>query len=202
MLTRQAILANIELGNIIIEPFDARCVGVNSVDLHLSDELKIYGDEEELHSLLYPETFFDDDGIELVRVADKQYSRVLDMKKDNSTVSFRIPGDGLILLPGQLYLGSTVEFTETRGFIPNIETRSSVARLGIATHLSAGAGETTFRGCWTLEIVAYEPVRIYAGVRVCSISYTRADGKTEDYKGKYQGQRGPQASRLFKDFLP
>lgn len=169
----------------------------------LSPDLLIYGTEEDSYRLLHPDVVTHRDGSEYVYFSQQTaYRRVLDMKKDNPTAKLTIPPEGLILKPWQLYLGSSVERTETRGFVPQIETRSSVARLGITAHLSAGVGETGFRGTFTLEIVAFEPVRVYANVRICQILYSRLDGREVAYTGKYFEQSGPVPSRLFRDFLP
>ncbi len=79
------------------------------------------------------------------------------MKKDNPAKTIIIPETGFVLWPNTLYLGRTVELTKTHGFVPQIEGRSSIARLGIDIHKTAGWGDDGFENYWTLEIVATHP---------------------------------------------
>jgi len=107
---------------------------------------------------------------------------------------------GLVLIPGRLYIGSTVEYTETHDCVPCIEGRSSVGRLGINIHATAGFGDVGFKGTWTLEISVVEPVRIYPGVQICQISYDTVVGEIMPYTSeKYLGQREPRPSRMWKE---
>ncbi|MCL2396947.1 MAG: dCTP deaminase [Defluviitaleaceae bacterium] len=154
---------------IIIRPFDPAKVGPNSYDLHLADKLVVYEDE------------------------------VLDMKQQAKTREITIPAEGIVLQPGRLYLGSTVEHTETLGYVPMLEGRSSMGRLGISIHVTAGFGDVGFKGFWTLEIHCLHPVRIYAGERICQIYYHKIEGEYVPYQGKYQGNTGVQASMKYKD---
>jgi len=125
----------------------------------------------------------------------------LDMAVEEETVALEIPsGKGLVLWPGMLYLGHTLEYTETHGFVPCIEGRSSVGRLGMCVHATAGFGDVGFRGDFTLEMSMIHALRVYPGTAVCQIAYYPVEGETEEYQGKYQGQRGPKASRLWKEF--
>lgn len=155
-----------------IEPFNLDQVNPNSYNLRISDKL-----------LIYP-------------------APILDMKLDNITEEITIPPEGFVLFPGILYLGSTMEYTFTHGVVPRIDGRSSGARLGLCVHLTAGFGDTFFAGTWTLELTVVQPLRIYAGVQVCQISYEGVTGELQKYQGKYQGQSGPQKSKLWKDFIP
>lgn len=158
---------------IIIEPFNPERLNSNSYDLTLHNELMIY---EEV---------------------------VLDMRKANRVRRLTIPEEGLVLTPHQLYLGRTVERTETYGFVPMIEGRSSVGRLGLFVHVTAGFGDVGFRGYWTLEMFAIQPVRIYPGVPICQIFYHEIKGEYEEYKSdKYQDNRDIQPSLLFKELNP
>jgi len=162
------------LGNsIIIEPFDESQLNPNSVNLRLHEELIVY---EEL---------------------------VLDMKKPSRIRRFTIPLEGLVLTPHQLYLGRTLERTETHNFVPMIEGRSSVGRLGLFVHMTAGFGDVGFCGYWTLEMCAVQPVRIYAGVPICQIFYHTPCGEITEYASdKYQNNRDIQPSLLFKELAP
>ncbi|RME93232.1 MAG: dCTP deaminase [Candidatus Hydrogenedentota bacterium] len=157
--------------DIIIDPFQEKYLNPNSVNLTLHNELLIYQNTE------------------------------LDMKVPNPTESIMIPEEGLLLEPNRLYLGRTVEYTETHNLVPMLEGRSSIGRLGLFVHVTAGFGDVGFKGYWTLEIFAIQPIRVYAGVPICQIFYHTIEGDFEEYKsGKYQNNRGIQASMLYKDF--
>jgi dCTP deaminase len=159
--------------NILIEPFDASRLNPNSYNLTLHEELLVY--EE----------------------------RVLDMRKANGVRRLRIPPEGLELGPGRLYLGRTAERTETHNLVPMIEGRSSVGRLGLFVHVTAGFGDVGFCGYWTLEMFAVQPVRIYAGVAICQIFYHDIHGSFSEYASdKYQHNTDIQPSLLFKELTP
>jgi dCTP deaminase len=159
--------------NILIEPFDEGRLNPNSYNLTLHDELMVY---EEV---------------------------VLDMKKPNRISRLRIGPEGLVLNPSQLYLGRTVERTETHNLVPMIEGRSSIGRLGLFVHVTAGFGDVGFCGYWTLEMFAVQPVRIYAGVSICQIIYHDLRGEFTEYaSNKYQHNRDIQPSLLFKELNP
>jgi dCTP deaminase len=159
-------------GDIKIDPFNPRALNPNSYNLTLHDELMVY---EEV---------------------------VLDMAKDNRVRRVTIPPDGLVLSPNQLYLGRTVERTETRNLVPQIEGRSSVGRLGLFVHVTAGFGDVGFCGYWTLEMFAVQPIRIFAGVPICQIFYHEITGAFTDYDSKYQHNRDIQPSLLFQELRP
>jgi dCTP deaminase len=159
--------------NILIEPFDPARLNPNSYDLALHDELMVY---EEV---------------------------VLDMRRPNRVRRISIPPEGIVLRPQQLYLGRTVERTETHNFVPMIEGRSSVGRLGLFVHVTAGFGDVGFCGYWTLEMFAVQPVRIYAGVPICQIFYHTIHGDFVEYRSsKYQNNTDIQPSLLFKELNP
>ena len=126
---------------------------------------------------------------------------LLDMRTPNEAETLIIPPEGLVLTPGRLYLGRTEEHTRTEGFIPMLEGRSSIGRLGICIHVTAGFGDVGFAGYWTLEIFCIQPVRIYAGVEICQIYYHTISGDYEPYRsGKYQNNKGIQPSLLYREF--
>ncbi|MCL2356680.1 MAG: dCTP deaminase [Defluviitaleaceae bacterium] len=156
---------------IVIEPFSEKNLNPNSYNLTLHNELMVYNE------------------------------KVLDMKKENTVRTISIPEEGYLLMPGTLYLGRTAEYTETDKFVPMLEGRSSVGRLGVFVHVCAGFGDVGFKGFWTLEIHCVQPVRIYAGVKICQIYYHTIEGEYDAYiSGKYQCNTGIQPSLLFKDF--
>jgi dCTP deaminase len=159
--------------SIVIDPFDESRLNPNSYNLTLHDELMVY---EEV---------------------------VLDMRKANRVRRMDIPREGLVLQPNQLYLGRTFERTETHGFVPMIEGRSSIGRLGLFVHVTAGFGDVGFCGYWTLEMFAVQPVRIYAGVAICQIFYHDIHGDYIAYQSdKYQNNTDIQPSLLFKELNP
>ena len=121
---------------------------------------------------------------------------VLDMKAENETHKLEIPEDGLILWPGILYLARTVETIGSNAFVPIVEGRSSVGRLGIHVHVTAGFCDLGFRGTITLEIHVIHPVRIYPGLPLCQTYFLEPRGEIELYKGRYQNQVEPTASRF------
>lgn len=153
-----------------IEPWSPDRLNPNSYNLTLHEELAVYTDSE------------------------------LDMARKPTLETFRIPEEGYLLQPGKLYLGRTVEYTETHGFVPMLEGRSSIGRLGMFVHVTAGFGDVGFCGYWTLEISTIHPIRIYAGVEICQVFYHTIQGTYSPYKsGKYQNNRGLQPSLLYRE---
>jgi dCTP deaminase (EC 3.5.4.13) len=157
--------------DIIIEPYNEKQLNPNSYNLRLHNELLVYEEE------------------------------VLDMKTPNKYKSIIIPEEGLLLEPGKLYLGRTVEYTATEKYVPMLEGRSSIGRLGLFIHVTAGFGDVGFKGYWTLEIFCVQPIRIYPKVEICQIYYHSIEGDYDKYvSGKYQDNKGVQPSLLYKDF--
>ncbi len=98
-------------------------------------------------------------------------------------------------------LGRTVEYTKTKNLVPMLEGRSSVGRLGMFVHVTAGFGDVGFEGFWTLEIFCVQPVKIYPNVEICQIYYHNIEGEYEKYiSGKYQKNKEIQPSFIYKDF--
>jgi dCTP deaminase len=160
-------------GDIVIDPFEEGQLNPNSYNLSLYHELMVY---EEV---------------------------VLDMRSANRVRRFTIPEDGLVIKPQQLYLGRTAERTRTRNLVPQIEGRSSIGRLGLFVHVTAGFGDVGFCGYWTLEMFSVQPVRIYPGVPICQIFYHEIAGEFTEYSSdKYQDNRDIQPSLLFKELNP
>lgn len=149
ILSDKRILEEIEQGNILIEPFDRKYLGSNSYDVHLGNWLATYD------------------------------SRVLDARQHNEVHHFQIPEEGFELQPGTLYLGVTLEYTETHKHVPFLEGKSSTGRLGIDIHATAGKGDVGFCNTWTLEISCAQPVRIYAGMPIGQLIYFVVEGKIE-----------------------
>ena len=117
-------------------------------------------------------------------------------KKKNKTKKVIIPDSGLVLKPNVLYIGRTNEECYSDTFIPMLNGRSSIGRLGICVHVTAGFGDIGWKGTWTLEIIAFKPVRIYPNIEFCQVSYFTPFGQTYlQYDGRYQGQIEPTASK-------
>jgi dCTP deaminase len=200
MLSGPEIVEQVKLGNIVIDPFDPNKVGPNSYDLRLDRKLKVY--EAQMNYLeAWPQfrpskalVFGDRHGAHMYRE-----DMVLDTRKPNPTLDLEIPNEGLVLVPGVFYLGATFEHTETFTLVPRLDGRSSVGRLSIEIHRTAGYGDTNFRGVWTLELACLTPVRVYPNERICQINYEQVQGVVKKYEGKYQDADGPQASRKHLD---
>ena len=104
-------------------------------------------------------------------------------------------------MPGIVYLGRTFETTRTIGFVPQIQGRSSIGRLGIDVHKTAGWGDNGFSNYWTLEIVATQPVKIYPFVEFCQIIYMSMQGDPSMvYNGKYQNTGQIDSSKIYEEF--
>ena len=179
ILTKNDILDHIASGHIKIQPLTMSSVGTNSIDLHLGGSLAIYNTP---------------DG-------------VLDCKQPNDITRITIPEEGYILQPGKLYLASTLEYTETLLHVPQVTGKSSIGRLGINIHATAGFGDVGFCGYWTLEIFVVEPVKIYAGIPIGQIWYSEPKSVPEiKYmelgSSSYTDAHNPlpQPSRLYRKF--
>lgn len=129
-------------------------------------------------------------------------TRILDPQEEPITREVMIPETGLVLEPMTLYLAETLEYTETRGYVPKLEGRSSIGRLGLFIHVTAGYGDVGFCGRWTCELVAVQPIVVRPGMSICQISYHTIEGEILPYSGKYQGAMGVQASRLWMEGKP
>jgi dCTP deaminase len=180
ILLKDEILNEYQNGNIHIEPYNISQLGPNSYDVKLGNTLKIYNN-----------------------VMDNG-EMILDVKTNNNTMTIDIPEEGLVLRPGTLYLGTTVEAVGSDHYVPMYEGRSSMARLGIQSHISAGFGDVGFKSKWTLEIIVIHPVRIYAGMKIGQIYFhtinQASNIKTNRYNGKYKYQNDPQQSKSYLDF--
>lgn len=157
--------------SIFIDPFDESRLNPNSYNLRLHEDLLVY------------------------------QNKTLDMTIENKVSKLVIPPEGLLLEKDKLYLGRTIEHTRTVDCVPMLEGRSSIGRLGLFIHVTAGFGDVGFSGFWTLEMFCVQPIRIYAGVEICQIFYHTIDGSYEHYvSNKYQNNSGVQPSMLYKDF--
>ncbi len=176
ILTDSEILDGIANRSIVIEPFDQSCLGSNSYDVHLGRTLAEYDDP------------------------------ILDARRHNTITTFEIPADGYVLEPNRLYLGVTEEYTETHAHVPFLEGKSSVGRLGIDIHATAGKGDIGFCNYWTLEISVKLPVRVYAGMPVGQLIYFLVQGTvinpySSKPSAKYNAKANiPVESMMWKNF--
>lgn len=178
-LTGAEIVRQMIMGNIEIEDFDMNRIGPNSYDLLLDNVFKTYRP-------IYQSSNKND------------HTMYLDMLKENPFEEFIIPEDGYPLMPGKVYIATTKERTFTNKFQPNIDGRSSVGRLGISIHQTAGFGDIGFDGKWTLEITVAQPIIIYPNIPICQISFFVPAGDTSiQYNGRYQHQTEAQTSKFY-----
>lgn len=147
ILSDQKIIEEIKNGGIVIEPFDRKFLGTNSYDVHLGKYLGTYKE------------------------------RVLDARNKNEIEIFEIPKEGFVLQNDTLYLGVTQEYTESHEHVPFLEGKSSVGRLGIDIHATAGKGDVGFCNSWTLEISVKQPVRVYQGMPIGQLIYFKVEGE-------------------------
>lgn len=162
ILTGPEIRRQCEQGSIIIKPWNPAYLNPNSYDLTLGDYL-------------------------LIPCGD-----VLDVRRPMICRKVVIPPTGYKLQPGEFYLGFTNEWTESHGYVPEIQGKSTTGRYGIQVHATAGFGDDGFMGRWTLEIslVHNKPVVVYPGMRICQVLFSTKVGERMPYKGRYQNQQG------------
>lgn len=176
ILSDSQILAEQKKGTIVIEPFKPQALGSNSYDVHLGKTLAIYTED------------------------------ILDAKKENALEYFDIPEEGFVLRPHELYLGSTMEYTESHAHVPFLEGKSSAGRLGIDIHATAGKGDVGFCNYWTLEISCKKPVRVYAHMPIGQLIYFNIEGAIQTpyahkSSAKYTEKNAlPMGSMMWKNF--
>jgi len=178
---REAIAA----GRIGIEPFDDVFIQPSSIDVRVDS---------------------------MFRVFRNHTAGIIDVKVDLTglTELVEIPADGVFMLhPGEFVLGSTLErVTVPDDLVARIEGKSSLGRLGLLIHSTAGFIDSGFSGHITLELanVASLPITIYPGMKIGQVSFMHMTTRAENPYGqgargsKYQGQRGPTPSRYFENF--
>jgi dCTP deaminase len=182
ILSDRDIRKQIESGRLVIEPFDPGMIQPSSVDLRVDQTFRIFANTR------YP--YIDvrqpmDDLTEIVEVKD---------------------GEAFILHPGEFVLGSTLErVTLPDDLVARIEGKSSLGRLGLLIHSTAGFVDAGWSGHLTLELsnVANLPITIYPGMKIgqlCLFEMTSPAEHPYGDRGKYQGQRGPTPSRFYEDF--
>jgi dCTP deaminase len=176
ILSDSRILEEMAKGTIVISPFDRMHLGSNSYDVHLAEHLAVYKND------------------------------ILDARVHNEVEPLAIPEEGLILLPHRFYLGVTREYTETHAHVPFLEGKSSIGRLGIDIHATAGKGDVGFCNTWTLEISVKQPVRVYRDMPIGQLIYFEISGPVVAAYGakasaKYtQRTDRPVESMMWKNF--
>ncbi len=185
ILSDRTIREELDTGRILIEPLGKGCIQPSSVDLHL-------------------DRFF--------RVFLNHHTRVIDVKQqqDDLTQMVEIEGDkAFILHPGEFVLGSTAERVALpTDLVARLEGKSSLGRLGLLIHSTAGFVDAGWDGHLTLELsnVATLPITLYPGMKIGQISFLKMTTAADVPYGsvatrsKYQGQRGPTVSRYFENF--
>jgi dCTP deaminase len=185
ILSDRTLREQISAGRILIEPFDDDLVQPSSIDVRISN---------------------------LFRVFRNHTAGVIDVKTDTSdmTEMVEIPADGVFMLhPGEFVLGSTLErIAVPEDLVARIEGKSSLGRLGLLIHSTAGFIDAGFDGHVTLELanVASLPITLYPGMKIGQVSFMQMTTPADRPYGsgargsKYQGQRGPTPSRYFENF--
>lgn len=171
-LTGLEVLKQVNEGRIEIDPFDPKRLNPNSYNVLLAPSLKVYSNN---HKTWKNGLMVDD--------------VVLDPRQKNETEDIEFPESGVVLVPGVLYLGRTLERIHTKYYVPIIDGRSSIGRLGVNVHATAGFGDIGFNGTLTLEISVIHPTILYPYMEIAQISFDEAIGDTSyQYNGRYNGQ--------------
>ena len=185
LLSDRDIRREIDAGRVRLEPYDAGMIQPSSVDLRLDRYFRVFQNHRYSH----------------IDPAEEQ---------DELTVQVEPKGDEpFVLHPGEFVLGSTLELvTLPDDLAGRLEGKSSLGRLGLLTHSTAGFIDPGFTGHVTLELsnVANLPIKLWPGMKVGQLCLFRLESPAEHpygsavYGSRYQGQRGPTASRSWRDF--
>jgi len=185
ILSDRSIREALDAGRIVIDPYDASCVQPSSVDLHVDRYFRVFRNHSQ---------------------------RVIDVKDDQEELSELVEvreDDALILHPGEFVLGATLERVALPDdLVGRLEGKSSLGRLGLLIHSTAGFVDPGFDGYLTLELsnVANLPITVYPGMKIGQISFLAMTTPADTPYGasalgsKYQHQRGPTPSRYFENF--
>jgi dCTP deaminase len=185
VLSDQTIKSEIEAGRIVFDPYDEAMVQPSSVDVRVDRRFRVF------HNARYP--YID------VRAPMEGLTELVEMEED----------EPFILHPGEFVLGQTLERVRLPDdLVARLEGKSSLGRLGLLIHSTAGFVDAGFEGNLTLELsnVANLPITIYHGMPIGQISFMRMDGPVENPYGstetrsKYQGQAEPTPSRFYLNF--
>ncbi len=185
VLSDRDIRAALQAGRVRIDPYDATCLQPSSVDLHLDADFRVFRNNR------YP--FID------VRASQPDLTELVSIKED----------EPFILHPNEFVLGQTLEWVELPDdLVARLEGKSSLGRLGLLIHSTAGYVDPGWKGNLTLELsnVANLPIALYRGMKIGQISFFKMSSPVERPYGsrelgsKYQGQSQPTASEYYRDF--
>ena len=185
VLSDRDIRAAIEAGEVVIRPYDPQDLQPSSVDLHLDRRFRVFRNNR------YP--YID------VRSPQPDLTEMLSVADD----------EPFILHPGEFVLGQVLEWVELPdNLVSRLEGKSSLGRLGLLIHSTAGYVDPGWKGNLTLELsnVANLPIALYYGMKIGQISFFRMSSAVERPYGspelgsKYQGQSEPTASAFHRDF--
>ena len=185
VLSDRTIKAEIAAGRLVFDPYDESLVQPSSVDVRVDAAFRVF------HNSRHP--YID------VRQQMDDLTELVTVKK----------GDPFVLHPGEFVLGQTLERVKIpNDLVARLEGKSSLGRLGLFIHSTAGFVDPGFEGNLTLELsnVANLPITIYEGMPIGQISFMRMDAPVEHAYGareagsKYQGQTEPTASRFYLNF--
>lgn len=189
ILSDTKILKEIDKGSIVIKPFDIKNINPTGYDLHLDSKIEILhlrkSSNQNSKYFTYPNDFY------------------IDCKKEVDTECVEIAEEGFLLRPNELYLARTVEFTETNKYVPFIEGKSGLARLGLSVHSTAGKGEIGYTNYFTLELTCVYPTIIYPNMPIAQIYYQKIKGKVSNtYKNKKNNYNKSKSlkSQYYKQF--
>jgi dCTP deaminase len=183
ILSDQDIVKRIRSKSLIVSPFTKTNLQPSTLDLRLDPNVLV----------------FDNYSIAVIDVA----------KPINVSRKVKVGSDGFIIHPGEFILGSTIEhFSIPTDLAAKVEGRSSLGRLGLVIHATAGYIDPGFSGNITFEIsnISRLPIKLYAKMRIAQIAFHQMTSSAAVPYGdkklgsKYKGQRGPTESRLYKDF--
>nr|WP_154597562.1 dCTP deaminase [Aeromicrobium senzhongii] len=185
MLSDRDILAEIDAGRVALDPYEPSMIQPSSIDVRLDKFFRVFDNHK------YPH---------------------IDPAQDQSDLTREVEvngDDAFILHPGEFVLGSTYEYvTLPDDVAARLEGKSSLGRLGLMTHSTAGFIDPGFQGHITLELanVATLPIKLYPGMKIGQLCFFRLTSAAENpygstkYGSRYQGQRGPTASRSHANF--
>ncbi|MFM2019537.1 MAG: hypothetical protein RL718_118 [Actinomycetota bacterium] len=185
LLSDRDIRASIESGRIGLDPLDMSLIQPSSMDVRLDRFFRLFDNHK------YP--FIDP------REQQDDLTRFVEVAQD----------EPFILHPGEFVLGSTFEFVSLGNDIAaRLEGKSSLGRLGLLTHSTAGFVDPGFQGHVTLELsnTATLPIKLWPGMKIGQLCFFQLSSESENpygsakYGSRYQGQRGPTASRSYLNF--
>lgn len=182
ILSGPAIAEAIKNGDITVDPFEERHINPASIDLRLGPEVAVYSAwADEYHR--FGENAAD------ASVGLASLGTVLDVRDKPSVRKYVMDKErGWVVSPGILYLMHTQERVYTEKYVPVLDGKSSIGRLGLQVHLTAGYGDPGFNGVYTLEVLAVHPIRIFPGMRFCQMRFHTIVGEPISYDGHYQGK--------------